>query len=173
MFTSRGAPMLSAAILACVACGAQAADTVFAAKLDGAHNQPESIKTPATGTVELRFADDGKSVAFRVTVDRLANASTADLHLGSTANIGPVVVKLWPAGSGQKQGEFSGTLAEGSFEAGDLLGPMTGAPLSDLLEELKAGNAYVNVHTNDGAEPPNSGPGDYRLGEIRGQLTAR
>lgn len=173
MFTPRGVPMLSAAILACVACVAHAADSVFAAKMDGAQIQPESLKTPATGTVELRVADDGRSVTFRVTVDKLANASTADLHLGSASSNGPVVVKLWPEGSGQKQGAFSGTLAEGSFQAGDLVGPMTGAPLGDLLEELKAGNAYVNVHTNDGAEPPNSGPGDYRLGEIRGQLTTR
>jgi hypothetical protein len=28
----------------------------------------------------------------------------------------------------------------------------------------------VNVHTSDGMDPPNSGPGDYRLGEIRGQI---
>ena len=61
-------------------------------------------------------------------------------------------------------------LAEGSFDAGDFIGPMTGSPMSDLLEEIRAGNTYVNVHTNDGVDPPNSGPGDYRLGEIRGQL---
>src|SRR5207249_402096 len=33
-----------------------------------------------------------------------------------------------------------------------------------------SGNAYVNVHTNDGMAPPNSGPGDFPGGEIRGQL---
>ena len=61
-------------------------------------------------------------------------------------------------------------LAEGSFDAGDLYGPMSGSALSDLVEEIRGGNSYVNVHTYDGADPPYSGPGDYRVGEIRGQL---
>jgi hypothetical protein len=47
---------------------------------------------------------------------------------------------------------------------------LAGSPLSDLIEEIRGGNAYANVHTNDGVDPPNSGPGDYRLGEIRGQI---
>ena len=50
---------------------------------------------------------------------------------------------------------------------------MQGSSLSDLVDELKAGNAYVNIHTNDGVDPPNSGPGDFRLGEIRGQFEAK
>ena len=33
-----------------------------------------------------------------------------------------------------------------------------------------SGNAYVNVHTNDGVDPPNTGPGDFPGGEIRGQV---
>jgi hypothetical protein len=48
--------------------------------------------------------------------------------------------------------------------------PITVADLEELLEQVRAGSAYLNVHTNDGVEPPNSGPGDYRLGEIRGQI---
>ena len=41
---------------------------------------------------------------------------------------------------------------------------------TELIEEIRAGNSYVNVHTYDGVDPPYSGPGDYRVGEIRGQL---
>jgi hypothetical protein len=29
---------------------------------------------------------------------------------------------------------------------------------------------YVNVHTNDGVAPTNTGPGDFPGGEVRGQL---
>jgi hypothetical protein len=61
-------------------------------------------------------------------------------------------------------------LAEGTFDASDLIGPLAGADLEELLEQIRAGSAYLNVHTNDGVDPPNSGPGDYRLGEIRGQI---
>lgn len=170
MFTPRRFLVPLAAALALVAFDANAAEMVFSAKLDGAQNVPEPIKTPATGTVEMRISADGKSIAYKVTVDKLANVAAADLHLGPASQNGPLVVKLWPQGGGAKKGEFSGVLAEGRFDAGDLIGPMAGSPFADLIDELKAGNVYVNVHTNDGLDPTNSGPGDYRLGEIRGQL---
>lgn len=148
---------------------ASAAELVFTASLDGAQTQPEPIATAARGTVELRVGADGKTIGYKLTVEHLANAAAADVHLGSPNQNGPPVVRLW-RGTSVKQGDFSGVLAEGTFDAADLTGPMTGAPLADLLEELDAGTVYVNVHTNDGADPPNSGPGDFRLGEIRGQL---
>lgn len=39
-----------------------------------------------------------------------------------------------------------------------------------LLDAIRAGLTYVNVHTNDGVGAPNSGPRDFLGGEIRGQL---
>jgi hypothetical protein len=168
MFRTRRASSAVAAIAGLLALGAQA-DPVFTASLDGAQNLPEPLKTAATGTAELALSGDRKSIAFRISVTGLANAASADIHLGPTFQNGPVVAKLWTPGAA-KQGEFSGLLASGTIAAADLIGPLTGAPLADLVEELEAGKVYVNVHTNDGADPPNSGPGDYRLGEIRGQL---
>lgn len=159
-----------AAVLACFAFPAHAAEMVFVAKMDGAQNLPEPIKTPATGDVVFKLSADGKKIAYKVTVDKLTNVGAADVHLGGESQNGPLVVKLSAAA---KKGEFSGVLAEGTFDAGDFLGSMAGSPMSDLVEELKAGMVYVNVHTNDGQDPPNSGPGDYRLGEIRGQLKAQ
>jgi hypothetical protein len=41
--------------------------------------------------------------------------------------------------------------------------------LDDVVTALESGDTYVNVHTNDGVEPPNTGPGDFPGGEIRGQ----
>ena len=34
----------------------------------------------------------------------------------------------------------------------------------------RGGNAYVNVHEDDGVGDPNSGPGDFPGGEIRAQM---
>jgi hypothetical protein len=39
-----------------------------------------------------------------------------------------------------------------------------------LVAEMRAGLAYVNVHTNDGLAPTNTGPGDFPGGEIRAQI---
>jgi hypothetical protein len=44
--------------------------------------------------------------------------------------------------------------------------------LSALVSALNNGNAYVNVHTNDGVDGINTGPGDFPGGEIRGQIEA-
>jgi hypothetical protein len=35
---------------------------------------------------------------------------------------------------------------------------------------MESGGAYVNIHTNDGVAPTNTGPGDFPGGEIRGQI---
>ncbi len=67
-------------------------------------------------------------------------------------------------------GRTNGVLAQGTITAADLVGPLAGHPLSDLISAMRAGNAYVNVHTNDGVGPINTGPGDFSGGEVRGQI---
>ena len=61
-------------------------------------------------------------------------------------------------------------LSTGTITAANLIGTLAGQPLSALVGEINAGNAYVNVHTNDGQDPTNEGPGDFPGGEIRGQM---
>jgi hypothetical protein len=170
MLRNRRVIVSIAALAACFPCGAYAAD-VFTASLDGAQNVPAPIETSARGAVEVRSSADGKKLSYKVTLEKIVNVAAVDLHLGPPTQNGPLVAKLWPTkGGAAKKGDFAGILAEGTLDAGDLIGPLTGAPFDDLLEQLRTGNVYVNVHTNDGTDPPNSGPGDYRLGEIRGQL---
>ncbi len=67
-------------------------------------------------------------------------------------------------------GRHDGILATGTFTADDLVGVLDGGTLADLLDAIDAGIAYVNVHTDDGIAPANTGPGDFPGGEIRGQL---
>ena len=171
MFNSRNVLISLVAVAACFALPAQAADTVFKATMDGAQCLPDAIKTPATGIVELRVSADGKKMDYKITLDKLLNPSQADLHLAPASQNGQVVIKLWPrGGAAGKRGEFTGVLVEGSFDAGDFVGPMTGSTMAEFIEEIRTGNTYVNVHTYDGMDPPYSGPGDYRVGEIRGQV---
>jgi hypothetical protein len=54
---------------------------------------------------------------------------------------------------------IDGVLARGTITEADLVGPLAGQPLSALVEAIRSGNAYVNVHTVD-----------HPAGEIRGQL---
>jgi hypothetical protein len=172
MFTTRPAliPLVAAAI-ALAAFSSQAAELAFTAKLNGAANVPEPVKTKAEGTLQLTVSADGKSVTYQLALNHISNPSQANIHLGPESMNGPQVVDLFPKhGETPKKGEFNGVLCEGTFTAADLKGSMQGSNLSDFIDELKAGNTYVNVHTEDGADPPNSGPGNYPLGEIRGQI---
>jgi hypothetical protein len=56
-------------------------------------------------------------------------------------------------------GFFSGLLGQGSFTEAELIGPLAGKTLDDLLIAIQENRAYVNVHTEQ-----------YPAGEIRGQL---
>ena len=150
---------------------AQAAEVNYKATLTGAEIMPDPVKTTATGELQLVVSADGKSIRYVLTVKDILNPSAGDLHLGPAGANGPLVVKLFPVGgAAPKKGPFSGVLAQGTIDAGDLIGSLKGEKLETLLEEIAAGNAYVNVHTTDGVEPPNTGPGDHPLGEIRGQI---
>lgn len=165
----RAALTVVVAVLSLATLPASGADLVYTVELDGAASVPDPIKTPARGRLELTVSPNGQSVGYLLTVKDIENVSEGDIHLGPAGANGPLVVKLFHAAA-PKKGRFDGVLAQGRFSAADLIGPMKGAPLSDLLEMFAEGNAYVNVHTSDGIDPPNSGPGDYPLGEIRGQI---
>ena len=175
MFTRRRiwAP-LATAVVALATFTVHAEDLTFVAALNGAAQLPEPTGSKATGECVLVVHEDGKKITYKLSVTDLVNPSGADIHLGGPNMNGQSVVKLFPIhGATAKKGPYTGVLAEGTITAADLAGSMQGSPLADLVDELKAGNAYVNVHTNDGVDPPNSGTGDFRLGEIRGQFAAK
>jgi hypothetical protein len=67
-------------------------------------------------------------------------------------------------------GAVNGTLAEGTITAPDPGNGCGWADLAAVLAAMGSGATYVNVHTNDGVDPPNTGPGDFPGGEIRGQV---
>jgi hypothetical protein len=88
-----------------------------------------------------------------------------------------VVVWLYPSttpGPGATGGgRIDGLIAEGTITAANFVGPLAGQALAALVADLTSGNAYVNVHTNDGIAPTNTGPGDFPGGEVRGQVEHR
>ena len=130
--------------------------------------------TDAQGQAMFRISDDGRSVDYKLIASNIDNAFMAHIHMGASNVAGPIVVWLYP-GTTPVPGPFGsgrhdGVLAEGTFTAANLVGPLAGHPLSDLIDAIASGNAYVNVHTNDGVDGTNTGPGDFPGGEIRGQL---
>jgi CHRD domain len=134
--------------------------TRFEAKLSG-KNQTPVVNTPAHGVATFQLSADGKSLTYRLSVTDIENVSMAHIHMGPAGQEGPVVAWLYPSKPPAivKKGKFTGVLARGTLTEADLVGPMQGKTIGDLVDQIKAGKTYVNVHTE-------KNPG----GEIRGQI---
>ncbi len=146
---------------------ALAADFV-AAPLTGRDEVPPN-DSKARGNATFALSPDGTELHFRLIAANINNVIASHIHIGAPGVDGPIVVPLFgPAAPGG--GRFSGVLATGTITEKDLKGELSGHPLSDLIREMQAGNAYVNIHTNDGVPPPGTGPGDLPAGEIRAQI---
>ena len=114
----------------------------------------------ATGLATFQLSEHGQSLRYRLSVSHLTGAFAAHIHLNGAGVNGPVVVPLF--NSATPTGEVNGLLAQGTITAASMVGPLFGHPFSELLTDIRSGDAYVNVHTLP------SHPG----GEIRGQVVA-
>jgi hypothetical protein len=140
----------------------------FKTVLSGGEEVP-ARDTKARGNAQFDLSADGTTLSYRLIVANIENVVAAHIHLAPAGENGPVVVALYgpedPDG-----GRINGVIAEGTITAADLTGPLAGQPLSALIDAIRAGNAYVNVHTNDGEGATDTGAGDFASGEIRGQI---
>jgi hypothetical protein len=138
--------------------------TNFSATLSGAEEVP-AVPTTATGTAT--FTVNGGQISYTVNVNGIQNAAVSHIHIAPAGENGPVRMNL--CGTGDPLPACvsgTGVLATGSNAT------TLGVTFDELVAAMQAGDAYVNVHTDDGSPPPNSGPGDMASGEIRGQISA-
>jgi hypothetical protein len=105
--------------------------------LTGAEEVPP-ISVPGSGSGSFRVAEDGTISGSATTKD--VQGTMAHIHRGAKGANGPVIIPL------EKNGDTY------TVPAGRKLTPQQ-------MDDLKAGNLYVNVHTNR-----------YKGGEVRGQL---
>jgi hypothetical protein len=161
-------PVLIALTLLVIASVAYAASQTFSARLTGAEEVPPR-KTAATGSATFDLSDDGTQISYTVSVSNIENVFAAHIHCGPKRVNGPVGVTLFMGTPGS--GPVSGTLAKGTITAPDPGNNCGWTDLAAVVAAMNSGNAYVNVHTNDGVDPANTGPGDFPGGEIRGQIT--
>ncbi|MBI4334538.1 MAG: CHRD domain-containing protein [Chloroflexi bacterium] len=140
-----------------------AASDEFRADLKGADEVPP-VDSNATGRVQLKVAGDESMITFEMEVSGITDMTQSHIHLAPAGVNGPIVAWLVPAKPPLTlvRGELDLKLANGTIAAADLVGPMAGKTVGDLVAEMRAGNTYANVHTV--AHPP---------GEIRGQIMSR
>jgi hypothetical protein len=139
----------------------------FVAPLSGDEEVP-ARDTLGVGVATFKLSDDGAALLCKINVANIDNVVAAHIHCGAFGVNGPVGVTLFGGAAGG--GVFNGTLAEGTITAADTINACGWTDLASVLAAIESGNTYVNVHTNDGVAPPNTGPGDFPGGEIRGQI---
>jgi hypothetical protein len=142
----------------------------FIAQLTGEAERPIPRETPARGHMTIHLNRDG-TATYRLVASNIDNVVGAHIHCAANEDqTAGIAVHLSIAKPGQ--GNSDGVNSSGTFDPSAACpdrGPIT------VLQALRAGLAYVNVHTDDGDpnDPPNTGPGDFPGGEVRGQFEPR
>lgn len=173
MWTKRALGAVVAAIVLTGGSALAANSKNFGTHLHGDQEVP-ARETRAQGQATFQVNEDRTEISYKLNVANIENVFMAHIHLGPSGSNGPIVVWLYPSTAAVPGplggGRIQGRIADGTITAANLVGPLAGRSLGDLIDAIEAGNTYVNVHTNDGVAPPNTGPGDFPGGEIRGQL---
>jgi len=130
-------------------CGNDEDTEDFAVTLAGASEVPP---TGSAASGSATFKRDGNTVKFDVQVSGITAVIMAHIHSGAAGANGPIRVNLF---LGPTTGALNGRLVEGTFTTSDVMTLSFDA----LLAEMRAGTAYVNVHTTA-----------FPTGEIRGQV---
>ena len=133
------------------------------------HDEVPARATEAQGQLMLKISDDRQSIEYKLIAGNIYNVVASHIHQGVVGVGGPAVVFLY-GNAAPGGGRHDGVLSTGTLTAASLVGPLAGRPFSELIDLILSGNAYANVHTNDGVGAANTGPGDFQAGEIRGQL---
>jgi CHRD domain len=146
---------------------------------------PTPADSQAQGQAIFHIAADGLSFDYKLIASNIENITQAHIHCGPPGVNGNIIVWLYPSPTATSAlpggaGRHDGVLAEGTVVSGTPLHvrsvPSSAAcpggvsSFADVLAKICANNTYVNVHTSDGVNPPNTGPGDFPGGEIRGPL---
>jgi hypothetical protein len=139
-------------------------DFNFRSPMNGDAERPVPVDTNAAGVAAYELNDAETELTYRLIVANIDGVTQAHIHCGGPEVAGPVVAFLFgfdPVGV-----TVNGVLAEGTIRAENVIPrpdsaacPGGVADLADLIEKLRTGGAYTNVHTLEW-------PG----GEIRGQI---
>lgn len=152
------APLAAAALLPAGRAEARKGGTTHQAKMSGGQEVPPA-DSRASGTTRFSLDPRGHKATVEIVVQNISDVTTAHLHMGAAGVAGPPVVLLY--GPIAPAGAERGVLLCRTFTAADLIGPLAGMTMADLMDLIDDDLIYVNVHTTT-----------FPAGELRGQLAA-
>lgn len=134
------------------------------------YQEVPAVSSKADGEFEARVRDGGSAVDYTLAYDGLqGDVTMSHIHFAQKSVNGPIIVWLCgttsnpgPAGTPTcpaPSGTVSGTFTSANVAASPPAQQLAAGDLAALIDAMRAGAAYVNVHTT-------LSPG----GEIRGQV---
>jgi len=159
-FTVVAAAVLMALIAFAPSVEAVKRDIGFEAELAGANEVPP-VETEAEGKADFQVDEEQTFIEYELEVEapedaNILGAAGAHIHCGQPGENGPVVVFL----SGVIPGGVGTELKiEGFLTQANIINDACGATLPELVQAMRDGMTYVNVHS-----------ADFPGGEIRGQI---
>jgi hypothetical protein len=122
-------------------------------------SQVPPVASVGRGLASFLVTEDSATLYYSLQVlDVSSPISAAHIHLGHAAQNGEVVANLCGTG-GAPACATQGVIATGTITSSNLVGPLAGHPLGDLILAMSSGGTYTNVHTSN-----------FPDGEIRGQV---
>jgi hypothetical protein len=134
----------------------------FAAKLSGSNEVPP-VATAGSGIASFQLVPMGhqKAINYELNLQNMKGVTGAHIHSGKQGENGPVVAGLYnPSMRGPPTGTINGLLTAGTLTSSQLTGPLAGKTIDTLVNMIRSGHAYVNVHTTQNEN-----------GEVRGQIS--
>lgn len=139
----------------------------FRARLVGTEQVPTPVQTRAKGHAHFKLSKDGTELKVQVVVSNIEDVIGAHIHMAAAGANGPIVASFVPDTAAFLSGgpfvtepiNKQGVLVRGTITADDLVGPLAGQRIKALIDAMRDGNTYFNVHTTE-----------HRPGEIRGQI---
>ena len=130
--------------------------TKFTAIMLGSDEVPP-VDTNATGYTSFRTAANNTVIKYKVNVTGISNVTGSHINFGKAGANGDMIVDLFK--DSKKNLIKQGKAIRGNITDADLVGPLKGKTLAELMSTMKNGDAYVSIDTPTQVN-----------GEIRGQI---
>lgn len=130
---------------------AQQSQAHFIANLSGKSAIPPNPSLVATGKATFTVTDGGKKMSYSVNATKINHVDNVVLVYWPTgANRASNIVLLRTGSQHGATGPINGVLVQGTITSSDLVGPLKGKQISDLVRDMLNGNVdlWVTTTTN-------------------------
>ena len=134
----------------------------FTAILSGS-NEVAPVTTAGSGIAIFGLSAIGHQliINYQLNLINMSGVTGAHIHNGKQGENGPVVASLFNHSmSGPPTGVINGQFKVATLTSSDLTGPLAGKQITDLVDMIRSGGAYVSVRTTQNQN-----------GEVRGQIS--